>query len=791
MANDNKIQLDLEISNGSIDSAFKLVDERGLKSAKDSAIAFETEFQRSEQVLKTTIEKLTNESKDYVRKSAQESAVIFQEAFTKQNNIYKASVKQNLDNALGALTNPNGLKKSAAESASVFEAAFAKEAEQFKGIDVPVNASGSALAVNGLADLNAGIQIVKLGYQTLKKVAGEAFDIVLEGDKLTRIESRFAALATQVGIVSDVFKDRLVESVKGFVDDTRLLESASAAFIKLGKNAEQLPRAFEVARKTYQVFGGDIVENANKIIDAAETGNKKSLRSIGLYIDLEGAIKIYAKKLGTIPSLLTESQKEQARLNAILAEGETRFAGVVPKAGTLSSFAQFKVALNDLNDEFSKLANSKLGGVFQTLADYAKVVVNSVSEGIKRIRPADSLDDINLRLKILKDKAEAYQKQLSDLGALGAQTALGANLKGQLITIKDQISSYDELRRKINQNLAAQNGGKKPASDADAGVEEARLRAREAANSKFNELNKSLAQSEAQLAQDEYARNQNRASLETVFYNQKLAATLQYETQKQDLENFFRDNGTVTDTQRKAARENAELQHVNTLLGIQGKYKQDLKALTNEGSIDIQNFGDVFTNVFDGMTNAVKFQSVSIKASLKDLGKAFVTTFKQQATNAIFAFAQGSKNAEEAAQGLFTGILNAMGEMLISQGLGFILQGIAFSYAGLPNGALLVSAGAGMLAFGAALAAVSAANGGKSGASSASAGGGSAGGGAYGGNNNDNSNTPIVDTKPENPNTTINVNIPAVFDRKETGLWITEVLTDNFEQNGVVVRSNV
>lgn len=787
MANDNNIQLDLEISDRSIDSTWRLVDERGQKSAKSSAIAFEVEFGKQEEIIKAAIRKLTNESKDYVAKSARESAVVFQEAFTKQNNIYKASVKQNLDNALSALTSGTGIKKSAAESASVFEEAFKDQVSGIAPIDLPINANSGFKAVQSLADVNAAISIVKLGLDTLKKAFSETLDIIFEGERIQKTESRFKALATQVGIVSESFNVDLKKSLNGFVDDTDALKFASEAFVRLGKSAERLPQVIEASRKVYQVFGGEILDTSGKIISAAETGNKRVLKDIGLYTDLEGAVKKYAKSIGTVPALLTDTQKEQARLNAILAEADTRFAGVQVKAGAISSYTQLKTAIKDLNDEFAKIANSKLGGIFKGLADAAKAAVESISNGLTQIRGAESVKEISNNIDSLRVKQAKYQADLAKFG--GANNGYTANLRGQLIMIKDQISSYEELRRKLNALAATQLQSANKKGGEDTSVDEVRVQRRQEAANKVNEINKALAQSEIQLAQDEFTRNANRANLESIYYQQRAAAAFQYEAQKAELEKFFAENGAADEATQREAREALELTHVNNLLKIRGDYRNKVKTLTNEGSADITSAADGINAALQGASDAMKFQTTSMKASLKDLGKAFVTTFKQQATNAIFQFAQGSKNAEEAAQGLFTGILNGMGEMLISQGLGFILQGAAFTFAGMPNGAALAGAGAAMVAAGAAMAAISAANGGKTGASAS--GGGSAGGNAYTNNNNNDISQPIVDTKPENPNTTVNLNIDKVFDRKETGMWITDILTENFEQNGIVIRGKV
>lgn len=793
MADDNKIQLDLEISDRSVTAAWDLVDERAQKSAVESAAVFEDAFKKQENALQKSIERVTGVTRDQARKNAEEAlkALSSQEAASKSAEVFQLRFKQNLDTALKQLTGGDRVKKSAAESASVFEEAFRKDAAAWAPVPINVGAAGGAggfQAIKSLADVNAAAMLARQGVELLKKSFNDTLNFVLEGEKIQKIETRFKALATQVGIASESFNVDMKKALNGFVDDTDALAFASEAFVKLGNSAKALPQVIEASRKSYQVFGGDVLTNAGKIINAAETGSARTLRDIGLYINLDNVLKKYAKSLGTVPALLTDTQKEQARLNAILAEADTRFAGVQAKAGSISAYTQLKVSLKDLQDEFAKIANSSLGKTFQGLAEGAKKVVDTISEGLRKSRPAETVAEMTERIEALRAKQSKYSAELASQG-VGAATSYTAALKGQLLGIKDQIANYEELRRKTSQLASEQLAASKKNAPADTSADEAKLRARQAATDKLNELNKAQLQSEIVLSQDRLALNNTQANLEKLYGEQKKQALNSFNLEASALQRTFDENGTFTQAQRNQAREALDQTHLNNLEKLRTDYKNRMKLITNEEAYDIQSLGEVFNNVLEGIKNAALFQFTSIKASLKDLGKAFVTTFKQQATNAIFAFAQGSKNAEEAANGLFTGILNAMGEMLISQGLGFIIQGAAYTYAGMPNGPALAAAGAGMVAVGATLAAVSAANGGKVGASSS--GGGATGGEASTYNNNNNPQTPIVETKPDNPNTQINVNVGQVFDRKETGMWITDILSENFEQNGIVVRSNV
>jgi hypothetical protein len=723
---DNKIQLDLELNKDSVVRSFDQVEKQASKSAKESADFFNESFREG-----------------------------------------RFSFNKEIDGAF----------------------------ENFKknNKDVVGSALGGTKAVGGLANIAAGVYLLKEAFDILKVAATATINTILEGEKEIKLEQRFVAISEAAGVTSSVLQNDLKNAIGGFLDDSALLSLASEAFIKIGKNAEALPRAISVARKAYEVFGGDIVEITDKIISATETGNSRSLRSIGLYTDLDAAVKQYARTQGINVKFLTEQQKEQARLNAILEIGEQRFSNVQIKAGATSSYIQLKTALKELSDEFSKLTNSKLGSFFAAIADSTRSAVESISNGLRRARPAETAADITVKLEALRNKASQYEAQLKELGTGSATLAFAANLKGQLILVKEQIANYDELRRKLNSVATAQaaNGAKGNVGAGDAQAEAARLEARKAALAKIQELNIQAGASEVALSQNEFNTFKQRADLERLFLLQKTQANEEYKRQQVEQERFFNENGAITQTERDAADEALRATHLNKLLLLQETYNLQKRQLLNDEAADVTTFTAGLDAALQGVSESLRTQTTSMRGTLKELGKSFVTTFKSQATNAIFAFAQGSKNAEEAAQGLFTGILNAMGEMLISQGLGFILQGAAFTFAGLPNGGALAAAGAAMVAFGAGIAAVSAANGGKvGGASGDAAGGGSAGGQFVSDIGGTDLTKPVAELEPTTPKAEINVNVGQVFDRKETGMWIADILDERFKEDGILVSTH-
>lgn len=728
MADENKIQLDIEVSESSIEKSFGMIDDRAIKSAKSSAAVFGEYFQKQENELQAALARLTGETTRAARKSARESAQVFTEAFEKTSEV------------------------------------------------------NTAFSIKGLADLAGGFFLAEKAANTAIKGIKSAIDTVAQGEALERLEKSFRALASTAGLAGDEIKSKLVGATKGLVDDTQLLELGSQAFIRLGENARKLPEILSLAGKSYKIFGGSIVDNAEKITQAVETGNARSLRSIGLNVDLEKAVKDYATRLKTVPSLLTESQIQQARMNAILEIGEQRFKNVKIEMGFSENVKLLSNAYSQLGDELSKISAANFSGIFSSMASAAARALTTLTEVLITLRPAKNIEEMNIQL-------EASKRNLTDLtnafkAAGGEQAAatneyvasLGAQIKATQADIAEKEKAIAASRKKQGEDAAANKAG-------NALTAEYIAKRQDLAN-KIQEINTRVQQSEVQLAQEAYNRLKTRASLEVLYNAQRLQEATNFGQQAAQLEKFYADNGVNDEALRQQGREALYQEHLNRMLLIDQQYRNQAKIVTAEQINDVENFSDAVTIFSASAAEAMRTNTVSMSMSLRQLGEAFTKTFQKQMTSAIFALAQGTKNGEEALNGLFTGVLNAMGEMMISQGIGFMLQGAAFTWAGMPNGPQLVSAGAAMTAFGATLAAVSAANGGAVGA----------GGGATGGVGATET-APTVEIaqpeelQPQGPQTAVNLTINGnVLDRRQTGLEIAQILEEQFSEQGLVVR---
>ena len=794
MADESKIQFDIELNGTSVESSFKSIDERATKSAKESAAVFGAEFQRMENELKDSIARIVKTTSETSKKSARESAKAFELEFKKQDEIYKASVKNSLDQAINAITGGNRVKKSAQESAAVFSQGFEDGILKDNLSTRISNFFSRGFKIDGLADLAGGLFLVQQAANAAQAGLQLAIDTIVTGEAEIKLDKKFRELARDAGVAADVLERDLIKATRGLVDEGKLLELASESFIQIGSNARELPKIVELARKSYNTFGGDIVANVEKINQAIFTGNTRSLRQIGILVDSERTLRNYAASLGTVVPLLTEQQRQSAILNEVLRTGQDRFKNISDETGIVTeSLKRLNVQATDVKDTFASLIALKFGSLISRGIDSVTSSFQSLGRIFKQ-SVADSmpegLDRAQTQVKILSESIAEGEKLLASYGKTEMRT-LGATVQEGIARKKELLAEYtkqieDAAKAQGNLNSVEQNQTATGPDTTDIEY----IRRREGLLAKVQDINAQVLASDVQLAQEQFKRQNTVANSENLVLLQRQQANTQYLQQKEQLERFFATNGITDETLRQQAREELQQLHVNRLNSINMNHAEQMRRGTFMVTEDQVTMGNAWENIVQGM-----------KANAEDLRKNFQKTFQQIGAsardglgNAIgqgFAqFGAALVNGENALEAFAKAFIGSIGQMAIQSGTRFILEGLA--YMSNPYtasiGASMVATGATLAAFGGAIAAFAGAT---SSGPGATAGGGATGAGYGGGFDSGPSLTDIApqDLEPQTPKTEINLTINGnILDRRETGLEIAQILEEQFGDQGLVLR---
>lgn len=540
----------------------------------------------------------------------------------------------------------------------------------------------------GLTEINSGVELVMKSVTAMSKAISKAIDFAKAGEEIEAIGIRFDTLAKQAGLIPDNIASGIERAVKGTVDMEDALQAATQALVSLEAGAEKIPQLFELSKKATALFGGEVTTRFEQITMAVATGSTRMLRSIGLVIESDNVFKNYAETLGKTADKLTQAERQQAMLDAILQKGEERFkninSSITPIAENLK---RQSVAFKELGDTISTFFNNAFGDI-----------LNQKIKGI-----TTSLEVLNIKLgEFLIGKAPSATENLKLLNAELDRMATArdmAAVRGDIGRLEQIQFETDKIKEQI--------------------VQQQQL--------VFQEQTKQAIQGNGIQSNNEYA-----ASLDRV------AAS------GQKVIDYFKRNimeGPKIDSFAKG-------------------FDKSLRNMYQS----VEDFGGAVASVLvNGFTNAFASMGRALVT-----GENFFTSFGKQVLSTIGTLAI------------------MMGQFLFLIGVGIL----PLTWLGFAGGAAAIAAGIGLTVLGGVLQALG--SGGGTPAAGAAGGGAVASGGITGPGAVEN---PMAQATTEEERAKAQTGVQVIvqgniFDSRETGLQIAQIINDSFDLNGTIIRAN-
>ncbi len=280
--------------------------------------------------------------------------------------------------------------------------------------------SSQASGLGGLVAAYAGAAATTFALQqafaTLKSVA--EFAQVIDGTR---------NLAASLGQSGDVILTNIQTITKG---QLALKEAATVANLALssGFSTDQISKLSGVATTASRALGRDLTDSFNRLIRGAAKLEPELLDELGIFTRIEPAVEAYAAKIGRSANSLTEAERRQAFLNAVIDEGTRKFSRINTSTETSAE------VYNRLGATLSDLGN-KLGGF---VADVLAPIASFFSKGI-----GNSLALFLVILAITFSKASSLlktflddsSKKLADFGGTVAKRIAGPGFEQKLAPI--------------------------------------------------------------------------------------------------------------------------------------------------------------------------------------------------------------------------------------------------------------------------------------------------------------------------------------------------------------------
>ncbi len=215
------------------------------------------------------------------------------------------------------------------------------------------------------------------------KTIGQAVDMVEAGAKLEKQAAGFENLAGAAGTSSRRMLEELKRASRGLVAEADLVAASGKALL-MNIPAREIAKLMEIAAATSRMTGQAVTEAFNDITMGVARQSKMILDNLGIIVDVEKANADYAKSLGKTASALSDAEKRQAFMNAVVKSGDDMVRRLGASSGALEGANKLVAAQTDLWNEVNRTVASFLD---KELAGYARMLT-WIADKLKGMRAA-------------------------------------------------------------------------------------------------------------------------------------------------------------------------------------------------------------------------------------------------------------------------------------------------------------------------------------------------------------------------------------------------------------------
>ena len=201
------------------------------------------------------------------------------------------------------------------------------------------------------------------------RAMGQAIDLAEQGSKLERQAAAFENLAEAAGTSSRRILEDLKRSSRGMVSEVDLMAASGKALL-MNIPAREISKLMEIAAATSRSTGQTITEAFNDITLGVARQSRMILDNLGIIVNVDQANADYARALGKTAAALTDAEKRQAFMNAVLKSGEDMVRRIGTAQGELEGVNRLLAAQSDLWGEIAKTVAAALDKEFASLARF-------------------------------------------------------------------------------------------------------------------------------------------------------------------------------------------------------------------------------------------------------------------------------------------------------------------------------------------------------------------------------------------------------------------------------------
>lgn len=270
-----------------------------------------------------------------------------------------------------------------------------------------------------------------------------AFQALSDAAKVEQLTQGLELMGARGGVALKVTAQGLREVTNNAISTADAMRSVAQAS-SAGLGSEEIQRLGKVAQGAALALGRDTSEAMDRLTRGAIKLEPELLDELGIMVRLDEAVKEYAAANGIAASSITLTQKRQAFLNAVLAEGESKFGDINEQIDS-NPYDKLSAAIRDFGTEIMKVVNNVFTPFIKVLTETPSLglilALGILKQSFSKILP--SMEKTYMasmsRMEAYKTSARAFKPDIADL-------------KGQVsgLTGKDRVAAQRELNNLLN-----------------------------------------------------------------------------------------------------------------------------------------------------------------------------------------------------------------------------------------------------------------------------------------------------------------------------------------------------
>jgi len=293
-----------------------------------------------------------------------------------------------------------------------------------KGMDA---AAGSlAGGLGGLAGAAGVAGLAALGGAAV----GAAFDMSRLAATATDVEASFKSMA---GEASGQMFEGLKEASRGAISDMELMLAANRAMLLgVADSTQEMVQLMDVARASSQAMGTTTADAFADLVTGLGRGSAQILDNLGIMIDADQANQAYADAIGKTVSQLSDQEKKQALVNAVLRDTAALVeANEAAGDDAASNFERMDAAIQNAKVAMGELFSPTVVAIADALAKATTDMLAAREEAAAAAEKREDPDNLLEWIQNIREMNKAYAEQAiaSRIAQSGVDGLGGANFE--------------------------------------------------------------------------------------------------------------------------------------------------------------------------------------------------------------------------------------------------------------------------------------------------------------------------------------------------------------------------